>query len=342
MLILLGGLALAICACTRPTPSNTVPRVITQIPPFERVELPDGRYTHAVFLDEDRLVANHENEDARDPLHDMTLLFFDIASAEAEYANLPDPEGSVGIVRASTLERLQPSRVGAVVTYYFFEEDRLLDRRLYAWRTASEDPELIVHYPPSFNATDLAFSPDTSQGLQQGDGSGLSNTLYLIDEEMQIIPLFERAGRAGIPAWSSDGSEVAFALSGQGVITEVAPFEGGTALGVTLDSPWTIYISDPQFEAITPLLDEVVGLYDIQFSPDGSLLGFNASNFEGSPGVFILDRNSGLVTRIWETNTDFDWAPSGNTMLVMVDDPNQENSIYRVPVLLDMSEWPTR
>jgi len=66
--------------------------------------------------------------------------------------------------------------------------------------------------PARFFTKEFSFAPDMSQFIQEnGVGGGLNNELHLVNSEKTIIRLLRDFKRARSPAWSSDGTTIAFA-----------------------------------------------------------------------------------------------------------------------------------
>jgi dipeptidyl aminopeptidase/acylaminoacyl peptidase len=140
---------------------------------------------------------------------------------------------------------------------------------------------------------------------------------------------FTRIGR-GAPAWSPDGSEIAFTEPGGQGIYVTNP--DGTALrplvrlpgannpawspdgkSIAFDDGVRLYTARADGTAVSPVVEGVSPTW----SPDGNRIAYSASG-----DVYVVDRASGVATRITANPASEDspaWSPSGDSILYVSD-----------------------
>ena len=113
------------------------------------------------------------------------------------------------------------------------------------------------------------------------------------------------------PAWSPDGNWIAY----------IATEDSGMIDGSFTRADWKLF-----YESVDPfiglqidrlLVDGVTCPGTVKWSPSGDKIAFSA-DVNGEEGIWIVDRVTRELTRHWERQAMFDWAPDG-TRLIVVD-----------------------
>lgn len=324
---------LAGCVTYEPPVPQPIPRFVATPQP---VELPPGYYAWAVWLDDETLALAYEEEEPG--ALPNQLVTFHLASASLEMLPMPVLGSECPGIDILRLVRINVGQVAFLVRCGFGPPEHAWDDRLYIWDAATQEMTQLQRYPEYFGASDFAVSPDLAHVLQEHMGDGIYNQLYLADAEGTLTRVFTDTWRIGSPAWSPDGRQVAFAATGLGPAPSTNIFSGLPGIDTALNQPWTIYTAAPDLAQPNAVVDEALIVRALRFSPDGSKLAFNATNYKGHEGVFVVELASGAVVQIWEKDVDFDWSPDGQRMLIMVDDPMLERSIFYRSVILDLSK----
>lgn len=128
-----------------------------------------------------------------------------------------------------------------------------------AWRADREDGASYFAWHP--NSGELLVTSSAKKGAE------VMGSLYMVDMDQRRRLLLERKGRIqSVPAWSPDGSRVAFC----------ADVEGGIDL-------WVLEV---QGQVLSNLTQDGQAGYNVAWSPDGAQLAYTVSQ----PGAFIPDR----------------------------------------------------
>lgn len=127
--------------------------------------------------------------------------------------------------------------------------------------------------------------------------------VYVVDPDgTRLLPLFDRAGDI-TPAWSPDGSHVAFIRDADGVRRLHLMQADGSG-----ERPLTNHAGEDRL----PGAQSVVGAEYDPWSPDGSHLAFER-NADGEWGIYLLDADGSNLRRL--TNRPGDqfngWSPDG-------------------------------
>jgi WD40 repeat protein len=157
----------------------------------------------------------------------------------------------------------------------------------------------------------------------------------------------------GHPAWSPDGTRIAFqstrdgneelyvmSADGTGVtrLTNNAVFDGepawspdGTKIAFqsTRDGNAQIYVMNPDGSGVTRLTNDPAAAVDPAWSPDGTKIAF-ASNRDGNSEIYVMNADGSSVTRL-TTNPALDagpsWSPDG-TRIAFRSDRDGNAQIY--------------
>jgi dipeptidyl peptidase IV (DPP IV)-like protein/WD40 repeat protein len=164
---------------------------------------------------------------------------------------------------------------------------------------------------PEFEGSGPAWSPDGSEVLVVGDGSGLYSVSANGSDRRTVISVTK--SELADPSWSPDGSRIVFA-------TRDGTLHAGT--------PWSLI-------TVTPDGKQFIGAVhgsneDARapaWSPDGSLIAFLAPH-EAGVGVWTIPAAGGepsLIATVARLEDDLTWAPDGSSLLA-----SDGDWIYRV------------
>lgn len=207
-------------------------------------------------------------------------------------------------------------------------EARVVDARAVAHRIANEIIAALTGEAGIF---------DTRLAFVQADGD--TKEIYVMDVDGQnLTPLTRDGSTALSPAWSPDGTQLAYVsyVEGQPKVFVANVFTGarravsgypginitpawhpsGGRLAVTLskDGNPDIFLMDSQGSVLKTLVSGWAIDVSPTWSPDGSKIAY-VSNESGNPQVYVLDISSGHKKRLTyegKYNTSPAWSPKGD------------------------------
>jgi dipeptidyl aminopeptidase/acylaminoacyl peptidase len=110
-------------------------------------------------------------------------------------------------------------------------------------------------------------------------------------------------GRAAWPAWSPDGSRIAFFGSLGSV---------GVAGQARLDVPWNLYVIPPAATEARPILVDIAHARALSWSPDARWLAFSGG-LEGLGGTWLFDTSNNRPIAISGSQANaLAWSPAGD------------------------------
>lgn len=155
-----------------------------------------------------------------------------------------------------------------------------------------------VHRLPGPNITDgkLTWSPDDKQIAYTGGTDDAKTDIWVIDlEDLQVTRLTKEPGWDEDPAWSPDGSQIAF--------------------GSTRDGDYEVYVMNKDGNHIRKLTHEPRGCHGPDWSPDGRRIAFacntgsgpviHTMNADGSQDVLLMNPGA------YQSGDYPSWSPDG-------------------------------
>lgn len=318
-MLALGAMALGACARDAPVRPEPNGSTITRLP------TPGGSYFNAVWLRSGLVVVEYEPEEFDDsftPLWKMKPDGSDFGilhvpdqkrCSRTSYENATElPDGRLGFVRAcESGNEIDPSEF----TFMAYDVD---DGRLETLTSLDVGPG---PYTWNTNLTRGLFSrsSDICAGIGALSRRGfepLDVTIseggrsWRIDTHLRRSPdePCDDEGRAKDPAWSPDGSTVAFLAS---------PTSIGVRGRARLKEPWNLYLMAP-VGAPTAVLEGLTGPTGPIWSPDSRALAFSAEFPGEGPGAFVFslgDRRQRRVARGQVSPAS--WSPDGTRLLAI-------------------------
>ena len=281
--------------------------------------VPEGEYTSVAWLDEDHIafISRPEELISDDLGTDFKISIFEISSGKT--ITLPHISIPSSCFPSSTISELTRLPNGSLGFVFRCRSENGLSGSLHVWDKNSNS---IVEWQslPDFSPRSFSFAPDMSQFIQEdGVGGGLNNELHLVNSEKKIIRLLQDFKRARSPAWSSDGTTIAFAgTKANPENTDLKTWQDIESLAY---HPWDIYLMDPDGSNVRILLPSVGNAYDLKSSPTNSnLLLFGGTSFDNADGIWLLDIAHMSVERVWTENTYYDWSPDGSKIALLEND----------------------
>lgn len=205
---------------------------------------------------------------------------------------------------------------------------------LYMWDKEFETLQVLQSYPVPFHATNYAFAPDMSELIHEQDGGGLRDQLYRVSQDEHMEQLFADYLRVSSPAWSPDGSTIAFVGTETGPEATLSPFTGSEGIGSLLFYPWDLYLMDADGSNLRIIQSGIQLAAVVKWSPKGDVLAF-AGEYEGEKGIWVLNIVTSQLTRVWPDIRDYDWSPDGQQMVV-IGRTVQDSTEITHPIIFDV------
>ena len=308
------------------------------LPTPEVLDLPEDQYVGVAWLGDSTMVATATRQTSRGSSDELLVIEGD----EVEPIAL-EPVDPCRRESIRTLSTLPDGRLGfavdcdAVAGEFTPSSVRVLDLAT----GASEEVARL----PSGGFGGYTFSPGFDRGLM-ADSSRICSTIAEIangevisteivvndgDRSFGISDQFRdrpdsctEYGNADLPAWSPDGTQIAFFASSAAI---------GSSGPERLAAPWNLYLMEPDDKVAEPVLTGITSPYKLTWSRDSRHLAFSADEFDGRVGVWVFTPESGEVRQVAdELVFQLSWSPEGDRLagLGMVSDLDGPSQIVIV------------
>lgn len=329
--LVLAALFVVLVSCgTRPDTSPTIPRwspgAVTTVP-----WIPTGTLKGVAWPRQSELVVavgpatREESELIAVKPFDGTTQAVDLPS-EVEGCRLIDyaplvSSGSVGVLRGCITETGVPPETFAIV------RDELSGEMTTV-------PISFGSTRPTLVTSAASAADDTLVGL--GD-QACGTVARLVDGAVQPLDLTP----PGV-TWSladflvNDGDDCtsvgvarAPTINGDALAFGVSDSAGITDPWERLSVPWSIVIRQGADAEPQVLVDDIFDLRALEFSPGGRLLALTGE-VDGVPGVWVLELNGEISLAARGSFGDIAWAPTGDRIAALSDQPTSQISIVDV------------
>lgn len=297
----------------------------------DSLDLPAAQYESVAWLTTNEIALTYRNPDEREGTTRVGLA--NLQTGQLEDIILP-PQREDCFPAASWINDLSRLSNGNMAyTYFCMENPGGLAGELYEWDRESRTTTLLIPYP-EFGPGPFSVSPDMTKVLQENPvGAILANELYRFEiggEGQRILTDFKRAGS---PSWAPDGRSFVFAGTQSTPFDSPEDFEDVEGLAL---SPWNIYEMSADQTELRELLTGV-NRVTLKWSPNGDQIAF-AGEYRERSGIWLLDKDSGEVSLLWQYSAPFDWSPDGRFMMILSGENNGPffSSDFTYPTILDL------
>ena len=248
----------------------------------------------------------------------LTIGLAAVAFAVAAFTSSPDAEGPISAVAVQNGDlwvQVGGGELGTAIYRVGLDGDAGTRTTEAIW-TDSGDVFSGTPVAPDLIATDYAFSPDGNQvafsaQVQQG-GSEVPRELFVMDADgTDRRQLTHDGGFAGFPAWSPDGSTIAYA-SYRG--TDYIP----GCLGFSICST-DLYVTDLTGGAPTLLAGGEASETTPTWSPDASRIAFAEIAADGLGTIVTMEADGAARVTLTPTgDVSFPaWSPDGRSIVYL-------------------------
>jgi len=300
----------------------------------QSLAVPLGEYKEVVWLGENLLAFRYLPPAVSPSLWNYQLIMYDLDIEDSQEVLLAKPSKCISVWSVN-INRLPNNNLGFLyqcnVSHgsYSLEQDTL-----YMWDKQINSFQVLQAYPEGFAAASYTFAPDMSSLIQEeAVGSGLNNKLYRVGQDGRMDQLFSDFQRVRAPAWSSDGSLIAF------FGTQTYPERKSNDLGYILglfSYPWDLYLMDANDQNVHIILSGLAEVHasEVKWVPQSSLLSFSGK-YKNLDGIWIVDVHTLQLARIWPTRGGYDFSPDGQQMAIIPWASHGELAPLR-PVVIDL------
>ncbi|MDX1995560.1 MAG: protein kinase [bacterium] len=156
-----------------------------------------------------------------------------------------------------------------------------------------------------------SFSPDGTKivyhsNVNDTEGTGNFDIFVMNVDGSNPVALTDNVATDQWPAWSPDGSQIAFTSQ--------------------RDGNFEIYVMDADGENVRRITENPAADLWVSWSPDGSQIAFQ-SNRDGNLEIYVMNADGTDVRRLTENDADDqwpDWSPNGTIVFASNRDGNQE------------------
>jgi len=279
----------------------------------EALFLPDNVYDVVAWLSEKNMVLA-----ANEPPLNITswyYILFNTDTGEQQILALSPPGQECEKEAYGVARRLPSGGFGTIHKCWTPERVPPINT-LITWDPGSHEVAEFYRFPVGFDAGEFALNPDLTTWLQEEGGDGIHDTLHLFDTGVHQEQLFPEFARAGSPAWSADGRFIAFAaIPSAGSQVGGNLFSGLPSLQAAMYRPWNLYIQESIHEPPSPVLEDIVTLHSMEWSPTVNILAFRGE-YRGKEGIWLIDSHGSKVVRVWAKQDSFEWSPDGTRLLL--------------------------
>lgn len=335
---LLLSLTLAGCFTEQIKPTYTL-----QLEEETRIEfpVPVAQYRSVAWLDDRTLVFVLRHTVSEVDFYDnYEIHLFDINTGV--WTEVPLPDTPDNCARKPGYVKDLRSVPGGTFAYTYLCYNRGISGTLYIWDPVLNRINPHIVYDPPFAIDAFSFSPDRSQLIQeQAVGDGLNNQLHRVNASGKAEQILADFQRAADPAWSPDGSAIAF----RGTRTNPHPSDDPktwTQIENLYTHPWDLYLMDADGGNVRILYPEIGNPYHVRWSSDSRWLLF-ASRWRTLPrGVWMLDVETKDLVKLWSDPVPFALSPDNQHIVLLVEDDSDETEqgIGNYPVLFRIPPLP--
>lgn len=267
------------------------------------------------WIEDDLFAYRHRLEEERNRTY---IEIVDFSGQIHKQSNFNNNSGcafdSVGVV-----DKLPDGRLGFI--YECRDKDLfLVEHLLVAWDYQKDSYETLFVYPRPDHPTGFSVSPDMKFVLQEFDGDGIFNQLYLIDlDTKNMEQVSPHTKRAGYPNWYHFSNNFAYAVSKEGAKKTTNIFSSIPSLRSQLYSPWKIALSS--VDELDPLTfpHNVKGLGFVKVSPTDNQIALTGE-YKNQFGIWLYDVDRKTITLLFSDPNSvalgFSWSPNGDKILL--------------------------
>ena len=216
--------------------------------------------------------------------------------------------------------RLPNDALGFVIKCFPpFGAGRSTTHFLYTWDGKRNAIELYFDFDDGpheggYPLSAYTLSPDMRE-MVYSVGDLFRAYLYRVQADGQIRQLVPQFFRAWLPAWSPDGTTIAFMGNESYRGTPLDEVTSYSQMRPILFLPNDLYLLDAANDTVWKIAQDFTDFYYLRWLPGSNRHLSVAGTFGNTPGIWVIDIETRVVTRLWETIERYSWTPDGKLLV---------------------------
>ena len=210
---------------------------------------------------------------------------------------------------------------------YIYDDMQHLD----AIDRSASTQETLVSLGPPFKISSIAFSPDMSFALIGEVTNGIHTVLNFWVQDRGLQGNWNIVHTATLaPSWSPGGEWAAFIGTRDIDINGIGRFD---------QADWKLYAAHmsprPQYPTDYLLVEGIEYPEQTQWFPDNETIAFSAT-VDGTEGIWMVNRRTTELRRVWPRQAWFDLFPDGSRMLIADFPPWDDDYARAEPLIITL------
>lgn len=283
---------------------------------YHRLSIPPGRYVNSVaWLNTNNLAFVYASGPVQ-ALSDYQITVYNRQSDSLRKVQMPQST-ECNAEWNLYVSRLPDKDLGFMHQCITYNEGRTSqESTLYKWIRQADTLRIVQRYPQGFDASYYSFAPTMKEWVQEQNGDRVKDELYYVEERGIAKEILPEYARLHSPSWSPDGSTVAFAGNSEVPEPRSNPFTALIGIRDVVNHPWNLFLIDADGNNLRKILADIVRADSVKWAPSGQLLSFSGV-YQDTEGIWIVDTETNVVTRIWSHIALYDWSPDSEQILVV-------------------------
>ncbi len=190
---------------------------------------------------------------------------------------------------------------------------------IYTWDEKTNAIELLFGFDdgPHERGIPLSaytLSPDMRE-MVYSVGDIFDAFLYRVQADGQIRQLVPQFFRAWMPAWSPDGTTIAFMGNETYRGTPMDEVISYSQMRPILYLPNDLYLLDAENDTVRRIAEDFTDFCCLQWLPDNNRYLSLMGTFGKTPGIWVIDIETRVVRRLWEASELFSWSSDGKLLV---------------------------
>lgn len=193
-----------------------------------------------------------------------------------------------------------------------FGSTRSLTHLLYAWDNTKNATEFLFDFAnipreSGYPVSAYSLSPDMGE-IAYSVGDLFDSYLYRVQTDGQILQLVPQFFRAWLPAWSPDGTTIAFMGNEAYGGTPIDDVTSYNQMRPILFLPNNLYLLNAEDETAWKVAEGFTDFYYLQWLPGSNRYVSLTGSFGNTPGIWVIDIETRDIARLWDFSARYSWT----------------------------------